>query len=66
MKQTMSGITQQSIDITECPEWRKVIYVLVFFNTTVQERRKFGPLGWCIRYKLYHSDFTASLSFCSG
>jgi dynein heavy chain len=61
----MSCITQQSIDIIKCPEWRKLIYVLAFFNTAVQERLKFRPLGWCIPDEFNHSDLTASLSFCS-
>ncbi|OHT09327.1 Dynein heavy chain family protein [Tritrichomonas foetus] len=66
MKRTISSISQQSIDTVELPEWRRLIYVLAFFNTTVQERRKFGPLGWAIPYEFNHSDFTASLAFMSG
>ena len=66
MKRTISSISQQTIDTVELPEWRRLIYVLAFFNTTVQERRKFGPLGWAIPYEFNHSDFTASLAFMCG
>jgi len=42
MKRTLSSITQQTIDTMESPEWHRLIYILAFFNTTVQERRKFS------------------------
>ncbi|KAK8898529.1 Dynein heavy chain 5, axonemal [Tritrichomonas musculus] len=66
MKRTLSTITQQMIDTVESPEWHRLIYILAFFNTTVQERRKFGPLGWAIPYEFNASDFSASLSFMAG
>ncbi|KAF8278750.1 Inner arm dynein 5-1 [Trypanosoma cruzi] len=41
--------------------WRRLLCSLTYFHAVIQERRKFGALGWNIPYQWNQSDFSAAL-----
>ena len=65
MRATYAKIDQATFE--ECPHFafRPCLFALAFLHAVVLERRKFGKIGWNVRYAFNESDFMVSRKLIS-
>ena len=62
MKRAFNDLSPEQFESCSKPgPYKKLIFALSTFHAVAQERRKFGPLGWNIRYEFNASDVECSM-----
>lgn len=57
LRATYFKISHDLLEQCPHPAFKTLVYVLAFFHAVVQERRKFGKIGWNVYYDFNESDF---------
>tara|TARA_A100001015_G_scaffold318620_1_gene439042 strand:- start:2088 stop:4487 length:2400 start_codon:yes stop_codon:yes gene_type:complete len=63
VKRSYLGFDDAFLEESQKPnEWKKLLFGICLFHANIQERKKFGPLGWNIAYGFSDSDLRCCIT----
>lgn len=65
IKSSYSKLTDADLDEVPNQQFKSLVYVLSFTHAVLQERKKFGKIGWNVSYDFNESDFKISFKLIS-
>ena len=61
LKRTFADMPQDLLEYSTAASWPVLLYTLSFMHTVLQERRKYGTLGWNVQYEFNQSDLAVCI-----
>jgi len=65
MRVAYSKLSEEVLNESPKEEYKSLVFVLSFFHATIQERKKFGKIGWNVSYDFNDSDYRISMNLIS-
>ena len=62
LRSTYQRFTDKFMEHPKSSMFKRVLLGLALFHAVIQERRKYGPLGWNIRYEYTTGDMLCGVS----
>ena len=61
LKSIFSKVADEQLTMCAHPQYPVLVYTLAFFHAVIQERRKYGKIGWNVCYDFNETDFMVSM-----